>query len=375
MVHSEKGDEVPARMLLAAFLAIAPLWAQAQAQQPPEVPVYRYFKDWVIGCDNTRSCLAVGFPVEWDDMGFMQIAREAGPAARPIVTLAIYQETAPTDARLTVQMDGSPVKGVPAQVAITNQEEGFGYMLATLPPAQADELLAALRSGKKLSLATTGDNRAEVSLEGASAALLFMDDVQGRVGGATALVRRGDRPASAVPAAPPPPRITPVRTGGSGPDPELERIAREQLAVAEDDEDCYVPEGVSPSELIDVDPLGEGRVLVSILCNQGAYNFDREYFVVDRANPRTPRPVDFPLPDASPDQSGAVNNTLTNGEFDPATGLLAYFAKGRGIGDCGTSGTYAWTGSEFALVEYRTMHDCRGVPWPYWPVLWRATLP
>ncbi len=51
---------------------------------------------------------------------------------------------------------------------------------------------------------------------------------------------------------------------------------------------------------------------------------------------------------------------LINSDFDPKTGQIGFFAKGRGIGDCGSSGGYAWTGSGRA---HRLQHHGR-VPWP-----------
>jgi hypothetical protein len=39
---------------------------------------------------------------------------------------------------------------------------------------------------------------------------------------------------------------------------------------------------------------------------------------------------------------------------------ISEWAKGRGIGDCGTAATYAWDRQSFRLVEQKEMSECRG---------------
>ena len=67
-----------------------------------------------------------------------------------------------------------------------------------------------------------------------------------------------------------------------------------------------------------------------------------------------------------------ADNATINGQYDPKTRTLSAFAKGRGIGDCGTLQTWAWTGDRFALTEERSMGECAGVPSDMWPVAWRT---
>jgi hypothetical protein len=51
---------------------------------------------------------------------------------------------------------------------------------------------------------------------------------------------------------------------------------------------------------------------------------------------------------------------LTNGGWDAKTRTLSSYAKGRGIGDCGVSQTYAWDGTRFRLIDQNVMGECRG---------------
>ena len=69
---------------------------------------------------------------------------------------------------------------------------------------------------------------------------------------------------------------------------------------------------------------------------------------------------------------GNDNNVLINSDYTPENGQLSYFAKGRGIGDCGGIGNYAWTGTGFALTTLSAMGECRQLPSDDWLVLFRS---
>jgi uncharacterized protein DUF1176 len=64
---------------------------------------------------------------------------------------------------------------------------------------------------------------------------------------------------------------------------------------------------------------------------------------------------------------------FVNGHLDPATLTLTTFDKGRGLGDCGTFGEWAWDGRDFRLTRYQVMPSCAGIRVEHWPVLYRAT--
>ncbi len=85
------------------------------------------------------------------------------------------------------------------------------HHLATRNPIAINEFLELTMDAKNLQL--TFSASPQVSLRGMKAALLYMDDVQGRVNSMSAWVRRGER--NGVPAAPaipqlPPPMAAPV---------------------------------------------------------------------------------------------------------------------------------------------------------------------
>jgi hypothetical protein len=62
----------------------------------------------------------------------------------------------------------------------------------------------------------------------------------------------------------------------------------------------------------------------------------------------------------------------TNASFDKKTMTLSTFAKGRGLGDCGTAEDWVWDGQNFRLTLLRIMPHCKGIGVDDWPVLYRA---
>jgi hypothetical protein len=335
------------------------------------VPAYRSFKDWVVGCDNTRSCIAVGLQSEDVGLGFVQVEREGGGQARVRVRYALLdkEEFAPGEP-IVVTVDGTPVPGMASSRPVHDRVEDFGpYSMILLDAAEVAPFLDAVRRGRRLRLTAASGEAAEVSLEGAVAALLFMDDAQGRVGTATALIRRGAKPESVVPAPPPPPKVRAFRVpqgAETDADPRLVQIIRERLLREEPDacdpEDVTGPSGATTA------PLGSDKMLISISCRGGAYNFGYLYYIIEGGHAVGAKPVTFLVPGEAQEE-----RQLYNGSFEPKTGLLRFLSRGRGgIPDCGRSGEYAWTGERFLPVTYHVMGECRGVPEPFWPVLWRA---
>ena len=69
---------------------------------------------------------------------------------------------------------------------------------------------------------------------------------------------------------------------------------------------------------------------------------------------------------------GDPPNMLINESFDPKTMVLTSFAKGRGIGDCGTLTEWVWTGSTFALLDASGIEACPGALPEDWPSVYQA---
>jgi uncharacterized protein DUF1176 len=317
-------------MFLAILLAAA-------APQPGEL---KLFGDWTVGCDNGRACQAVALmPEDWPEDGVTMSVRR-GP-----------------------ERDAHPAIGFPVEGAIAFLEADGRRLAVRLVPGESGPqvasgdvavLLGALRSARRLKLVGRGGaSLGTVSLAGAKAALLYMDERQRRVGTVTALARPGAKPASAVPAPPPLPVVHAVPLSSAPPvAPGAARIAalRKQHG-------CTIDEVGGPDD-VEVAALGPDRSLVLLACGSGAYNVSFVPFIAERRGGRLDiRPAPF---DLIPDWWEGGRPILINAGWDAASGLLTSFSKGRGLGDCGTGSDYAWDGARFRLVEQAEMEECRG---------------
>jgi hypothetical protein len=199
-----------------------------------------------------------------------------------------------------------------------------------------------------------------ISLTGSSASLRFIDAEQGRVGTVSAVVAKGAKPASAVPAAASLPVIASIRSAGTP--AMLSAALLSQLWTQSDCAENY--EGES-RPAVERHALGGGATLILVPCGAGAYNFSTVPYVVKAGK------AQIAAFDSTPGWGGDDGPPmLVNAGFDTKTGELGSYAKGRGIGDCGSAETYVWDGTRFRLTEARAMGECRGSS--NWLTVWRA---
>jgi len=329
------GAEAPARSVSAATAA---------RESRPET---RKFRDWLVVCDNGASCSAFGPAADGATGGWVRVTLDAGPDARPQVHAGLVDRAAAADG-LALIVDGR-------RLPMTLDGDSLGHLQAAGP-----EVILALSQAQRLGL---GDDIA-LSPKGAAAALLWIDERQGRLGTTTALVRRGTRPAATVPAAPALPSPTPASAVPQTnlPQPVLPAAFEARADVKQ----CRSDTAFSPNlqRQITVDRLSPNQELWGVPCFAGAYNFGLRYFVT-APNGVDPKPVRFPTSREPADE-------VVNGEYDPGSRTLGGFNKGRGVGDCGIASTWVWTGRDFALQAENEMRECWGVPSDQWPTTWRS---
>ncbi len=334
-------------LLVAPVLALAGL-AHAETQQ---------FKAWSAGCDNTLTCTAIGMPLEdGGDIAYVRITRAAGPDAAPEARVVVMsQGDENTPAVLTVAIDGKPFGG-----KLKGTSDG-AWARADIPAADAPAFIAALVNARTITIHRVDDSfdkPVALTLDGSSAALRWLDAAQKRDGGVTAIVAKGEKPASAVPAAPPTPVVAARRIAAFG------TMPKPPAALPAADADmCF--DMSEPNIAYD---LGDGVTLWGVCSGTGAYNFSYDMYVAGKDGKLTP--VSPPK-----DQTdGATVLTLTNPYPGANDKTLSAFAKGRGIGDCGDAQDWAWDGKTLQRVGYAVMESCRGVSPDDWIVLYRATL-
>ncbi|WP_235562817.1 DUF1176 domain-containing protein [Brevundimonas sp. Root1423] len=318
----------------------------------------RKFRDWLAVCDNTNDCVAFGPASE--GTGWVRVGSAPGPNGARTVSVGFW----PTSGEgltgpMTLTLDGR--NHVAAPVAGDHEPVGVAQVRA----ADAAAVASGLAAGETLTLAAGGET-VTMSLSGASAAMLWIDERQGRLNTPAALVRKGTGAPSPVPgpesaphviAAPP---IAQTGFGDSGQTlpPALEAVAAVKACRAETADTAVSNEVMSAR-------LDASTELWAVPCFAGAYNVGHDWYLTGPGG-RDPRAVSL----AS--AGGETGAGTINGGYDAGTRTLSAFSKGRGIGDCGTASTWTWTGRSFVLSAESEMTECWGVPADFWPTTWRT---
>jgi hypothetical protein len=328
------------------------------------------FKDWVVGCDNLKTCTALGLPLSDIDttVSYVKIVRSGEAMAAPSVEFVSYagEDALPPDAKLALAFDDSNLSGLPAEPSSFAADIDGRFIRLSLPGSLVGDFIAALKRANSLTMTIVGSEgrvAANVppgvaSLSGASAALLHLDDIQKRVGTTTALRSLGNKDAATAPQPPVARMVAGIKMSEiSDPPPQPPAV----LAKKEEDENC--PEGTERIAF----RLSEAQTLLGICTSAGAYNLFFDFFLVegDKAQPAV-----FPLPPEL-DKSG---NQMVNPELADDGLSISSWDMARGLGDCGSFSAWAWDGANFRLVKYAAMEQCTGVQLDDWPVLYRTKL-
>lgn len=326
-----KNTELAALALMAAF--ISPAMAQDSG-------VSFSYKNWELACDNTNTCRAAGYANEDEPSGSVLLTRTAGPGTIPTgeVTLADYEsgDSAPVTT-LTLWINGK------AAGVLKPAEEGFWHLSAS----QTQALIGAIKGSGKVEF-KGGPAPFVLSGDGATATLLKMDDVQGRIGTPGALSKKGDKPESSVPAAIPAPEIQAAKVAKAQEHPltapEIAALTPKLLATLQPD-DCDRMQ--SPQENdgasedgITLTPLSNGHALITAVCWRAAYNEGYGYWVIDSGLKQAPVLV-------TNSGSGYDEGTISMGQ------------KGRGLGDCWATASWVWDGTAFRQSNEATTGMCR----------------
>lgn len=347
--------------MIGQAVGLAILAAGASATHGPAQPVYREIKDFVVACDNLRTCVARWAPENGGVDAYLEIARDGGPAGRIRVSLSEREEGTRPDGP-SVKVDGRPIgRGLrwrwdeESAATVVEGEDALG-------------LAGALSEGGELTYLDGGRTRA-VTLAGLKAALLAIDEAQGRLGTVGAFVRKGAAADTTVPAPPPLPVIVARRA-----DPALtvppgfaDRVRRAQAKTLERN-DCEEER----KEVDEAYPLARGEVLVLLGCMMHAYQSSMLLLRAPRDAPERARLVVMPLAAGDAPPGPDDRGRFIEGVWDPETASFSEFAKGRGLADCGMSTTWAFDGAEFRLAEASRLHRCPGGPPGGWLKVYRS---
>lgn len=361
-----------------ALVALAWLSLLVSASQAEE-GTYGQFRSWIAGCDNVRNCRATGFPENDADQSALVLIRAADGNSQPNFRLIMSRpegSTSPLAGTLDI-IAGEKILGTleVGRSLVLDPEDDEHWTGSIEDSAVASAIVAALRTVKTLVVRRSGgETLANISLDGAAAALLFLDDRQHRLGTMGALIRSGDRPNSKVPPAPALPsmprasRVNGRPVANQIPD-AVKRVFEADLKADQCDADS------ARSGKPTIDRLTEHDVLYGMPCWSGAYATSTAFYRYDELTRRaTPIQLRVPAPaKPSPDDEPRSFGHIQGGDgYSSKTGTLIGTSKGRGAGDCGSTANWVWTGKSFELTFFSVMPVCRGLLWDDWLVIHRT---
>lgn len=296
------------------------------------------FGDWQASCDTYDQCAAStrfnpnpGADIPADQI--LNVSRQPYESYWEIF-LETYAAAPVETGTLDIAVDGE-------KTTFTGPDDfaAFGglnnyYLLGD----KAQRIMDQMTPGSTLEITFTDSEgmpqHASYSLTGLTAALLWIDEQQTRVG--------SERVAKAPPA-------NKVRVTTRQPAPVTDELLARHAANTE----CDPLADLAHGEDIRSHRMTATDTLHLLPCWAGAYNFSYMAYVEGRAGAEQSYFASYT------DTLGWTGTaTLVNPWFDPRTNTLHDFYKGRGLGDCGAIGLWQWADVDFKLLEYRAMDTC-----------------
>lgn len=318
------------------------------------VPKPASFGSWVVACDNVRHCEALALPSEDGSQSewTLYVSRKAVRSAAPRVMAGPQFGDWDNEARAV-------------RLVIDGRRTQFGFDAEGDAIGDAMSLLRAIGPARTVTMVDlAGKHLGSLPVDGASAALRWLDDRQERAGTVTAIVARGGRPEGSVPAPPPLPRIAQPPLSSKPPrhlsDGDVKAVLKGTNFC--DDE---------PFEDIKEYRLDPRHTLGLIPCMRHAYQSSYMVVIIDEGGKWRPAPIEQP---ESPHEYSEASDAyrLVEGNYVQESRLLWMAAKGRGLADCGSAASWAWDGRIFRLASYQALDECRGAFPGTWLSRWQT---
>jgi len=309
--------------------------------------------DWEIACDNTLTCRAAGYNEEADELLVsVLLIRKAGEhPIEPVVVRLVDEE-----------MGDEFPPNFSLDLIINNKNYG-----GVLRDSHSDELVLSLEQTNALvkSLLKTStiifeDHKNKMkwhlSDKGATAVLLKMDDIQGRIDTDTAIVKKGNeshqklKKSLAIPVIKVP-SIAPTSEADkalfASHQPEIFKAIKKLTPKDSDNAYC---DGLYDDYLsgeVSIQRLTDTKILVSSACWMAAYNMGYGYWILNDKPPYSPQ-------------------LITDSASEYSNGELSSSHKGRGVGDCWYFEASVWNGKTFIHSNEGSSGMCRGFPGGAW---------
>jgi invasion protein IalB len=332
-----------AQILVVLATIAAPPQISAQEHNPSSgvAQEAKVFADWQAACQpETGYCVASALVNPNPASGavadyVLQLARQEKGIYWEVSLTTIFDLPA-IDTPVTVQIDSTTLALTPYRdLAAFGAPNNF-YLLGDAAQFVLDKMVPGKRIAFSYANEFNQPTSIRFSLNGLGAALVWIDEQQRRLG--------AERVA----------RDAPIGLG----DPLTTRTAFARLpgplsTLHRAYADCDPPEDLPNANEIGIYALTGTSTLYMLPCTAGAYNFSYRLYI---ENEFELTPLLFAYYSERFGWRGA--EVLVNPEFDPETGTLTSFYKGRGPADCGTRGTWVWDEYAFKMIRYRTKDLC-----------------
>ncbi|WP_336938772.1 DUF1176 domain-containing protein [Acinetobacter modestus] len=309
-------------------------------------------QDWEIYCSNTGTCRAAGYQNEdgQNEPASVLLTRKAGAKQTVSAEFALAnfeQESLPAAKLQNIHfyVNGKDL----GQVSVDGTEFPIMGKLST---NQVNGLLQQAK--QKTDIVFKNSNvQWQISDAGMTASLLKMDDFQKRVGTVGALIKKGNADESKVLAAQPKLVVKKVKTADKPYltlQPKMKQyqsvypllMAAQPIPKEEGFcEGIYNGDGTE-SQPIELYKLSNNKVLAMTLCWRGAYNEGYGAWVLDQS------------------LTGKAT-FVTEHASDFYEGVIQSAQKGRGIGDCWSSGEWVLDGQKFVHTKDMWTGMCKGL--------------
>lgn len=304
-----------------------------------------YFKDWLVACKiDTSYCSAISYinpnsansavADYWFRIGRHQNGAKWEMSFTPIATTPSNTTTLyfwiEEDSFWFTKGGNALSYGAVNDIFLINDD--------------ATKLLTAMLTGNALK-SSFDDQQGqridiEFSLAGLTAALLWIDDQQDRVSDPRIA---GDLPIGlelAEHKLPLPQTI---------PDQILSKHAK--------NENCDALEDLIHGSDWQVHQVNNATLMFMLPCSAGAYNFSYAFYTQSVEYDGVTQLL---FADFWDSLGWTGTDILFNAGYDPQTRTLTSYYKGRGLGDCGTSGEWQWQEYGFKMLKFFAKSECNG---------------
>lgn len=309
--------------VLILALLCGPAWAQET----------QLFDGWTASCRADGYCSAqAGAPdaANWPAGTILRIGRHAEETYWE-VSLTTLGPVADPASPLTMTVDGGEAQNFtgPAEVAAYGSRNDL-FFLGTTMQAAMDRITPGAALAIDFTDTAGAAQQAAFPLTGLNAALIWIDEQQGRIG--------SERVTEAPPIGRP---ALPVE------------IPPALLAQRAADTDCTALADL-PADRITADPaIGDGMTLYILPCWSHEANTGSKAYLETTEHTFT----SIAVPQVAPDEGWTATTHLLNAYYDAAAQELITGYSGRD-GNCAAFGRWRWQPHAFRLVELRAQPDC-----------------